>query len=174
MLYEPWFAGADQELTELLAQLPVRDRQAVSEIAWNKIERHQFWAVREETSNVDHCDPDNVPFFNSVTKNWRKSFLEAGPDVAPELLVELTPQEKSNIPIPWGPIPYRMVELIDGYKTLGEIFMLIREERHGSIGLEEISLQCIRFLLTVEREDMILLRHKNLSPLPFTARRLAG
>jgi len=177
MLYEPWFARSDHELIELLERLPHRDREAVSEIAWSTIERHQFWAVRESTVRVDPGDTDNVPFFNPLTvasKNWRKAFLNAGPNVSPELLVELTAQEKYPVPIPWGPIPYRMVELIDGYKTLGEIFMLIREERHGSVGLEDIASKCIRFLLAVEREDMILLRHKNLSPLPFTARRLAG
>ncbi len=177
MLYEPWFARADRELIEMLERLPTRDREAVSEIAWNTIERHQFWAVRESAFHVDPGDTDNVPFFNPLTtasKNWRKAFLDAGPDVSPELLVELTPLEKYHVPIPWGKIPYRMVELIDGYKTLGEIFMLIREEQHGEMGLEEISTKCIRFLLAVEREDMILLRHKTLSPLPFTARRLAG
>ena len=177
MQYEPWFARSDQELSELLELLPDRDREAVAEIAWSTIERHHFWAVREKVSRADPSDTDNVPFFNPLTttsKNWRKAFLDAGPDVLPELLVELTPLEKYPVPIPWGPIPYRMVELIDGYKTLGEIFMLIREERHRSVGLEEIASTCIRFLHTVEREDMILLRHKTLPPLPFTARRLAG
>ena len=177
MLYEPWFARSDQALSDLLERLSARDREAVSEIAWSTIERHQFWAVRESSFRVDPGDTDNVPFFNPLmiaSKNWRKAFLDAGPGVLPELLAELTPSEKYNVSIPWGPIPFRMVELIDGYKTLGEIFMLIREERHGTIGLEEIASACIRFLLAVEREDMILLRHKTLSPLPFTARRLAG
>jgi len=177
MLYEPWFAQSNDELNELLECLPIRDREAVSELAWNTIERHQFWAVRKTASRADPGNTDNVPFFNPITsasKNRRKALLDAGPDVSPELLVEPTPQEKYHVPVPWGPIPYEMVELIDGYKTLGEIFMLIREKCRYSIGLEEISSLCIRFLLAVEREDMVLLRHKNMMPLPFTARRLAG
>ena len=177
MSYDPWFARSNDELNELLERLPVRDREAVAEIAWNTIERHQFWAVRKAVPHADPGDTDNVPFFNPITttsKYRRKAFLDAGPDVAPELLVESTPWEKHYVSIPWGPIPYEMVEQIDGYKTLGEIWMLIREESRESVGLEEISSQCIRFLLAVECEDMILLRHKSLTPLPFTARRLAG
>ncbi len=177
MFYEPWFAGKDRELSELLGRLSARERESVSEIAWSSLERHHFWAVRDTAFHADPGNTDNIPFFNpfsSVSKNWKQAFLDAGPNVSPELLIEPTPMERYSVVIPWGPIPYRFVRLVDGFKTLGEIFMMIRDEWNGDVGLDEIAAKCIRFMLAVEREDMILLRHKTLPLLPFTARRLAG
>lgn len=175
MLYQPWFAAQDEELDAVLRELSPRDRQAVSEIACGCLSRHHFWASRLERPRVDSSDLDNIPFFNPwvrAKRNWKSSLGRVGPDAAPELILEPAPGMRLNLPLPWGHVEHRLVELVDGFKTLGEIVVLIREESDETLGVLEIAQRCIAFIDAVQDEDIVLLRHRSVPVLPFTARRL--
>ena len=173
IMYQPWFAQKDPNLLELLKSLPIQDTQAVAEIAWNIIEEHIFWASRQQSSRADWNDWDNVPFFNPVSQSqngWREKLLKTRTGVNPQLLVEITAEEKYAIELPWNPQIHRMIELIDGCRTFKDIVMTIREEQHGRISTENILQSCTQFLTAAELEDIILLRHPKVVPLPFTSR----
>lgn len=175
MLYEPWFAYPDPVLYEKIQKLSYRDREAVSEIAWNTLEHHHFWAGRSPISTFEPHDLDMIPFFNPfriAQRNWKKAFIEAGLETEPELSVDITAEEFYVVKLPWGKIPHRLVKLIDGFKTIGEIIVLIREEIDEPVGINEIARISFQFIKAVEREDLILLRHCDTPLLPMTARRL--
>ncbi|MCL2305072.1 MAG: class I SAM-dependent methyltransferase [Planctomycetaceae bacterium] len=172
MYYQPWFAQKNPELFRLVKLLPLEDTQAISEIVWNTIEEHCFWATREKSARVDPNDWGNVLFFNPIPQNqkkWRERFLATGGDAVPQLTVTLTPDEKYTIDLPWNPQIRRMIELIDGQRTFKEILMTIREEMETPLGMEEILQSCGSFLAAAEFEDVILMRHRNAPVLPFTA-----
>ena len=172
MYYQPWFAQKSPELFELVRSLPLEDTQAISEIVWNTVEEHSFWATREKSARVDPNNWGNVLFFNPVPQNqrkWRERFLATGDSEVPQLTVTLTPDEKYVIDLPWSPQIRRMIELIDGQRTFKEILTTIREEMETPLGMEEILQSCGSFLVAAEFEDVILMRHRNTPVLPFTA-----
>lgn len=171
--YQPWFANRRPELAERFGTLSKRQLQAVSEIAWNNIERHQFWASRLPNTRPDFQDPDNIPFFNYFTNRshgWRRYLVELPPDAPLDITVQISPRERYTLRAAWNAITRRFVTLVDGYKTFGEIAVVIREE--SRLGLEEIVDVCAAFLKAVEWEDIILLRGRDTSLLPFTAKQL--
>ena len=173
IMYQPWFAQKDPVLLELLKSIPIQDTQAVAEIVWNIIEEHIFWATRKTTNRADWNDWDGVPFFNPVSQSqngWRDKLLKTRIGAEPQLLVEITTEEKYAVTLPWNPQIHRMIELIDGYRTFKEIVMMIREEQQGRIPTESILQFCVQFLAAAELEDIVLLRHPKVTPLPFTAR----
>ena len=172
MFYQPWFAQKNPELFELAKSLPLEDTQAISEISWNTIEEHIFWATREKSARVDPNDWGNVLFFNPIPQNqkkWKERFLATEDEAFPQLTVTLTPDEKYTIDLPWNPQIRRMIELIDGQRTFKDILMMIREEMESPLGMEEILKSCGSFLVAAEFEDVILMRHRNAPVLPFTA-----
>lgn len=175
--YKPWFALGNPEYTEPFLRLSERQMQAFSEIAWNNIERHHFWAVRGGASVADATDPDNIPFYNhfaSLQHSWKR-LLPRHPETKNlTLSMKVGNGDRFETKIPWGREQRRFVELIDGYKTLGEIAILVREEAAGTVGLEELIRLFGSIIRATEMDDIFLLRQKDTPPLPFTVRHLRG
>jgi hypothetical protein len=172
-MYQPWFAKRNNELEERFQTLTEKQLAAISEIAWNKIERHIFWATRRDNTRPNHNDPDNIPFFHHFTNRshgWRRHLLGLKSGKPLEVNATVAPQEQFQLKSDWNEITHRFVTLIDGYKTLGEIAVIIREE--SRLGLDEIIETCGRFLKAVEWEDAILIRNRETSFIPFTARQV--
>lgn len=171
-MYQPWFARKNHELFRLMQNLPVQDTQAISEMAWNSIEEHVFWATRRKSARADLSDLESVPFFNPVVlrqKPWKRVFLETPLEIAPKIALKLSREERYEVTLPWNREIRRFVDLIDGYRTLGEIVTQIREEENAPEGIEEIVRSCRRFIDGCELEDILLVRHKSVPVLPFTA-----
>lgn len=175
MYYEPYFAQKDPELAKSLFALPSRDREAVSEIAWGTLTRHHFRTSRNPNSRIATDHLDNIPFFNPFQlqkRNWKKILSRAEPDATPMLALKLTPEISATRELPWGHIAREFVRRIDGYKTMGEIIMQIREESEQVVGIEEIAETCFRLTEAFLIDDIVLLRDRGTSLLPYTARRL--
>ncbi len=173
-MYQPWFAQNDRKLADVLKDIAPRDIQAVSEIAWGNIERHLFWASRGEARTADPGDPDNIPFFNhfsNMKRSW-STLLRTIPEDG-VLTIEISIGEDCfSLTHAWNAVLRRFIELLDGYKTLGEIALVIREETRGEMGIDEILRTITLFMHGAALEDILLLRHKNTPLLPFTASHL--
>lgn len=186
--YQPWFANRDPELVALLQRLTPEDQQAVAEIAWGTVERHHFWASRPGRALINPLDSDMIPFFNRFSRRtspgtphrkrpWRDYLLHDLPEESSfELPVELAANERYAISVPWTPALRRFVRHVDGYKTLGEIALVLREElfhiSDGDRGIQDYLREIAEFRLCLDLEDVLLLRHKNAPLLPLTARPL--
>ena len=169
--YQPWFASTSPELKDLFATRTSREIHAISEMAWSRIEHHEFWATRTPSPRTPLNDPDNIPFFNPFAlnrKDWKSTLLAKESWDAPELTVIISDEEEYKTRLPWNPVIRDMVELIDGKTTMGEIIAVLAEN-HTSIPATSILQQCMDWIAATELEDILLLRHRNVPLLPFAS-----
>ncbi len=119
--------GAHAQLLEVVESLPERAQHAVAELIGGDLISHSFYLTRAADVTSPYGDPDYVPFF--INETHRAS----GPDLA--RLIEqygnrpfLLRHAQSGLEIVLDPGRYvrKIFELIDGSRTFGEIFDIVR------------------------------------------------
>lgn len=167
-LYEPAFTFQAPKLKELTDSLSKRQRQAVAELYWGRIIKHSFWTSQRADTVADPSDPDQVPTFTwwAGMQQIRKSILaEEG---TWEFDIELQGFLTVTAHLPMSPINRRLVELIDGQRSTGQIIGILAEEFAGTASAEQVAQTCVNIVRKLCSVDLLTLHHVGVQPLPQT------
>lgn len=165
-LYDYRFAFRSERLQHEIAKLPRRRQQAAAELFWGNIHKHEFWASRRTDTVASPRDPDNVPTFSKLAEltGVRESVLTAVNDSKYQ---HWEPSAKAG----WPPITVavkltlnevnrRLIRLIDGRRSMGEIVEAIAGDACIALSPEEIWERCCQALESLRMFDYVLLRHR--------------
>lgn len=170
--YNAWFLAPN--LLGKYNALPPRQQHEFAEIGWSLIEEHNVWVGKKKFTPLDFSDPDFIPFLNEPVEKqfrWSQRLLDVPSDQKPVMNIKLGEGNTCSVEIPWDESLARFVQLVDGYKTLGEIALLIREETCDGVSLEEILQNIANFLQVTSLQDVFLVRHETCPILPSSAKK---
>ncbi len=158
--YDAQSVFTSPKLLAKVQQLPVRQQQAVAELTWGTISKHAFWVSSATDTMADPRDPDNVPYFTtSDARQVARTSMAEVPDGTAILHVPLTDTIKISRRFTVNATTRRLIELIDGRRTMGEIVGTIVSDRQQSQAADEIWHSCCGILETFRGDDLVLLRH---------------
>ncbi|MBX7168816.1 MAG: class I SAM-dependent methyltransferase [Pirellulales bacterium] len=153
--YEPAMVLGDPELIAAAAQRPLVEQQAIAELAIGSIMRHEFFASPDADAAASCDDLEQVPFF-SLAALTQGSVLAPGEWV---LRFARTVELRTRASL----AAQRVVELVDGRRTLGEIVQQLANELPG-LGLPG-AFQLVREVFDLLHKVDGLLLHRRDVPL---------
>ena len=167
-LYNADMAFCTPESRALLEGLSLPEKQAVAELFWGNIIKHEVWVSPREDSRADPGNPDNIPFFtvsgereklhpgmlNTPTGEIFAHKLARTDGMTAQLSVEMTPETK------------RLIQLLDGRRTIGEIVRGTLNVSNLPGGVQAVWNLWRSVYQVLGGYDMILLRHKDTPKLP--------
>lgn len=168
--YRPqhWLRGAHAQLLQIVADLPMRVQHAAAELIGGDLISHSFYLTRSADVTSPYGNADYVPFF--INETHRAS----GPDLA--RLIEqhgnrpfLLRHAQSGLEIVLDPGRYvrGIFELIDGSRTFGEIFEVVRRRSDANSQLptdDALFAEFRPWYLALGSIERLLLRHRTSPP----------
>lgn len=159
-LYDARLAFSDPEVLEAVLALPHAEQEAASELAFDCVSRHAFWASADADTAADPHDPENVPYFAGTSGQ--------DPVALARMLRALEPDRPRSFPlriqearlaaeITLDAAGCRFLALVDGRRTMGEIVSRVAAE----LGVEAAVAWAAAILTfeTLSPVDALLLRH---------------
>ena len=169
-LLNPCIAFPSGRLHERVSRLPRREQQAAAELFWGAVVRHDFWASRRSDTIADPRHPDNVPLFPTCARliGARQSLLAAAdaPGESWKFSIPGPLRARISLQIALNDVSRRLVRLIDGRRTTGEIVGAITNELAPQRSVDEVWHLCHEALRSLQSFDLVLLRHVSTSPMP--------
>ena len=169
-LLNPLIAFPSGRLHERVSRLPRREQQAAAELFWGAVVRHDFWASRRSDTIADPRHPDNVPLFPTCARliGAPQSLLAAAdaPGESWRFSIPGPMQARISLQIALNDVSRRLVRLIDGRRTTGEIVGTIIDELAPQRSVDEVWRLCHEALRSLQSFDLVLLRHVSTPPMP--------
>jgi len=169
-LLDPRIAFPSGRLHERVSRLPRREQQAAAELFWGAVVRYDFWASRRSNTIADPRHPDNVPLFPTCARliGAQQSLLAAAdaPGESWKYSILGPLQTRISLQIALNDVSRRLVRLIDGRRTTGEIVGAIAAELAPRLSVDEVWHLCHEALRSLQGFDLVLLRHVSAPPMP--------
>ena len=161
-LYNPMVWITDPQLRAHIATLPRAKQQAIAEAVNCMITCHAFYASPTAAGRVaTPDDPDMVPFFLYFDSgNLGQHFRDAA---GRECAISY---RHSTVRFEPGRYSAELVEAIDGSRSIGEMFDLVRKRIGVQLPREELWRDFMAFYQPLNSLDVILLRHRTIAPFP--------
>lgn len=163
--YQPEGYIHNTDLLRTLKALPLKTQQAAAEIIAGSLIKHVFYATRDEHTVASPDDLDNVPFpalnFEPLSGYSLFEFIDKNPGQS--VKASFGGREITFMP---GIYTKFIFKHLDGERSLGEIFDLVRNEEvlRGANPDNKVLLADFRCVYQLfNRHDGILLRHKSLA-----------
>ncbi|HUT59312.1 MAG TPA: methyltransferase [Phycisphaerae bacterium] len=156
-------AYQDPKLAELLAPLPVRDRQAVLELLGGVIFRHILFATVEANTVASPDHLDNTPFFHLMPGLGRVLHEQAHKAHGPgRLTVNL--QHGHSLSVPVGRYTAPILKHLDGRTSVRDIVKAVREEHPSRPSRDDVLAEFRALYDVLSFWDLLLLRHSSVDP----------
>ena len=161
-LYDPFTWITDPDLRSHVSQLPLPQRQAIAEAMSCMITCHGFYAAPKAADRIaSPDDPDMVPFFlyfdpGNLAQHFRGA---AGRECGLNY-------RRSTVQFVVGKYSADLVAGIDGRRSIGELFEIVRRNSGGAGTDAELRRDFMAFYGPLNSLDTLLLRHRSISPFP--------
>ncbi len=161
----------DSATKERIKKLPLREQQAICELIYGGIIKHDFHVSKKKDANADFDDFENIPFvFNSddLCKNLI-DFINSGGDHIMNKYVnyKFTDSFQRELNIKLAILPntkFLFAQLEKGDKSFSEIFEAVRKENGSKSSDQELLNEFVVNLVPLYTVGVILLRHKSIKP----------
>jgi 2-polyprenyl-3-methyl-5-hydroxy-6-metoxy-1,4-benzoquinol methylase len=162
IMYDPMVQISDPALRSHVSSLPRPQQQAIAEAMSCMITCHGFYAAPRATGRIASPDDLNmVPFF-----------LYFDPAILAEHFRAAAGREcglnyrKSAIQFKVGKYSADLISGIDGTRSIGELFDRVHRMSHGAATPSELRQDFMAFYAPMNSLDVLLLRHRDISPFP--------
>lgn len=161
-MYDPMTWITDPTLASHVASLPRARQQAIAEAMNCMLTCHGFYAAARADGRIASPDDlDMVPFFlyfdaRDLAGHFRNA---AGRECGLNY-------RQSTVSFEVGRHSADIVALIDGSRSLGEVFELVRSQTTGTIADSELLNDFMAFYRPLNCLDILLLRHRSIAPFP--------
>ena len=153
----------ESALSEKLAGMSKRERQAVAEVINGCIGLHAFYVTREEETVARYDDPENVPSYLSVGAVAQCRRIQELP-IGSEVTVDLRYGNQTTIS--FGPPAIELMGLIDGKRTLGEIAEHLLQKHGGGLDVAQVLQRLAPELDILNAMNWVVLRHRSAPEIP--------
>jgi 2-polyprenyl-3-methyl-5-hydroxy-6-metoxy-1,4-benzoquinol methylase len=160
LMYDPMAWINDADLASHVAGLPRVRQQAIAEAMSCMLTCHGFYAAPESEGRIaSPQDLDMVPFFlyfdsRDLARHFRiASGRECGLNY-----------RQSSVRFEIGKYSADLAARIDGSRSLGELFDMVRQESSGTVTETELRQDFMAFYRPLNCLDILLLRHKSIAP----------
>jgi SAM-dependent methyltransferase len=161
-MYDPLAWITDPVLQSHVSRLPLPQRQAIAEAMSCMITCHGFYAAPKAAGRIASADDlDMVPFFlyfdpGSLPQHFRGADgRECGLNY-----------RRSTVQFVVGKYSADLVAGIDGSRSIGELFEMVRRDSGGAATDSELRRDFLAFYEPLNSLDTLLLRHRSISPFP--------
>ncbi len=161
-MYDPMVWITDPVLQSHVSKLPRPQQQAIAEAMSCVITCHGFYAApKAEDRIASPNDLDMIPFFvyfypGNLAEHFRGA---AGRKCGLNY-------RGSTVQFEVGKYSADLVAAIDGSRTIGEIFDVVRRTSGDDVTLTELRQDFTAFYEPLNSFDILLLRHRSISPFP--------
>lgn len=166
ILYQPCFGGQMPKLAGTIASLGPREQRMAAELYWGAISKHMFWATRRSDTVADPRQPDNVPFFSQfdLLRFDVRQVLLGSAGSTWKLNLRCEEEATVTVALRMDPVTCRLVELIDGRRTIGQMIDVVTAEL-TELTQESAWAAWLTLFSTLRTCDYVLLRHQSVPPL---------
>ena len=159
-MYDPASWIDDPSLLEHVKSMPRQRQQAIAEALCCLLTCHCFYAAPTAQRRVaSPTDPEMVPFY--LYFDGIELARRSGAEVGATLELEY---RASTVPLRIHPHTFALLEGIDGSRTLGELFDLVRRSCDAAVSDGELMGQFMAFYEPLNALDTLLLRHRSVAP----------
>ena len=163
--YNPAAFLKDSSIGETVRKLPLRSQQAIAELLHGGYHMHSIYASRQIPLKPDPGNLDHVPNF---TIQWNKSVNIEYERLAQHsnnqvVMNERGPGGKINCTITFAKTPNapRILGLINGVRTLREIYDTIQSETTQAVSVEQLSSEFDNIFTSLHMHNRMFLRHQS-------------
>jgi len=166
LMYRPEYALQNPTLQQKIASLPLRDRQAIAELAFGALSKHSFFVSKEEETMARPDDFETIPFLSDdIPHSQLMAAVQNQPLGKPITLnVRGTQFGLQNTPLTLA-----FFQALDGNTPVGTMIQSIEADPKfaGKPPARDLILKEFnRFFNTLHLLDCLFLRHQSIPPYP--------
>lgn len=164
--YQPHLAFRDPQMLARISQLPRREQAAACEIFWGNITKHAIWASVQPNTVAQWTDPDVVPTWSRTADLFKvRSAILNAQGSEWKLSLDHPGGTKIQLRIAIDEVTRKQVALMDGFRTAETIMQdIIQTFSHRDPN--ELRLECAEVFRLLNLNDLLVLRHSSVRPLP--------
>lgn len=158
--------GQKPAVLERINGLPVKEQYAIAEIFTGRVVMHSFFVTMQKIGKAPYGDSNYVPFFfheNDISGPMMESIFNTNKNKGKTFLLE---HPVAGVAFPVNPGKYgpRILREIDGKKTFGEIFEIVRSDiqyRFDGLNDEKLFADFKESFYALSNLDRLMLRHRD-------------
>lgn len=162
-LYNPAYYLKDEALIAKVAQWPLKEQHALAELLHGKIEKHTFYAAKKVPTKPDPRDLEMIPLLGFDVFSEHQSIMDVLRTEANSNIIRFhQPTTNAQIHIARTPYVTDIVALIDGKRTLREIFRHVMDKNQAKKdkpNFQTLTEEFVMFFEPMHKANWLYLRH---------------